>query len=322
MSVLDEQTGAPDRFRAPLYTVPEAARYLDVPATTLTTWTHGYTRRSVGRPEVIGAPVLTALPTRGARRPVIPFIGLAEGLVLTAMRSSGVPLQRIRPALAQLKEQFGLQHALASKRLYTDGAEVLFDYAETGDDPDAASAARELVVVRNGQHVFNEIVQAYLRRLDFDDDGYAKLIHLPAYDPAEVVVDPGRGFGQPIFARGGARLEDALALFRAGEPLDVVAEEYGMPRDLWGSKTLIVPLTWPSAYASISSVILSVVYLLARRVLELVVLLGRSEARKQVEILVLRHELAVLCRQVPQPRHQRRDRLPALSRLLPRSMIL
>jgi chloramphenicol 3-O-phosphotransferase len=26
-------------------------------------------------------------------------------------------------------------------------------------------------------------------------------------------------------------LEDALALFRAGEPLDVVADEYGVPRD-------------------------------------------------------------------------------------------
>lgn len=40
-----------------------------------------------------------------------------------------------------------------------------------------------------------------------------------------------RRFGQPIFARGGTRLEDALALFRAGEPLDVVADEYGVPRD-------------------------------------------------------------------------------------------
>jgi len=31
--------------------------------------------------------------------------------------------------------------------------------------------------------------------------------------------------------RGGARLDDALGLFRAGEPLDVVADEYGIPRD-------------------------------------------------------------------------------------------
>ncbi len=150
--------------------------------------------------------------------------------MLTAMRGAGVPLQRIRPALVRLDEELGLQYALASSRLYTDGAEVLYDYGETGEDEEAARAARELVVVRSDQRVFNEVVDAYLRRLEFADDGYVQLIRLPAYEVAEVVVDPARGFGQPIFARGGARLEDALALFRAGEPLDVVAEEYGVPR--------------------------------------------------------------------------------------------
>jgi transposase InsO family protein len=67
-------------------------------------------------------------------------------------------------------------------------------------------------------------------------------------------------------------------------------------------------------------VILSVVYLLVRRLLELAVLLSRSEARKEIEILVLRHELAVLRRQLPRPRHQRPDQLllAALSRVLPR----
>jgi len=90
--------------------------------------------------------------------------------------------------------------------------------------------ARELVVVRNSQRVFNDVVAAYLRRLDFAEEGYARLIRLPGYETAEDLVDPFRGFGQPIFARGGAR-EDAISLFRAGEPLDVVADEYGVPPD-------------------------------------------------------------------------------------------
>ena len=224
-------TDALGRFDVPLYTVAEAARYLDVPESTLRTWTHGYRRHADGRPDVLGAPVLTAMSRRGRNGPVIPFVGLAEGLVLTAMRRSGVPLQRIRPALTRLESELGLQHALASRRLYTDGAEVLFDYAEHGDDPAAARAARELVVVRNDQRVFNEIVESYLSRVEFGADGYARLIRLPAYEVAELVVDPERGFGQPVFARGGARLEDALSLFRAGESLDVVADEYGMPVD-------------------------------------------------------------------------------------------
>lgn len=217
-----------DRFRDPLYTVAEAARYLGTPDSTLRDWVHGY-RQQRRRSVVAGAPLLTTVLVP-ARRPNIPFVGLAEGMVLAAMRASRVPLQRIRPAVERLRSEFGLEHALASKRLFTDGAEVLYDYADRSDD-DVALAARELVVVRNGQRVFNDVVDGYLRRVEFATDGYARLIRLPGYDVAELVVDPARGFGQPVFVRGGARLEDALGLFWAGESLDDVALEYGMPRD-------------------------------------------------------------------------------------------
>jgi uncharacterized protein (DUF433 family) len=214
-----------DRFADPLYTSAEAARYLDVPDSTFRSWLRGYRAG-----EITGAPVLTSVAQMG-RGPVIPFIGLAEGLVLAAIRRGGVPLQRIRPALARLQDEFGVAHALASRKLWTDGAEVLFDYSERAQDTGAAQAARDLVVVRNGQRVFTEVVDDYLKRIDFGSDGYPRLIRLPAYRVAELVVDPTRGFGQPLFARGAARLEDALAMFRAGEPLDAVADEYGIPRE-------------------------------------------------------------------------------------------
>jgi putative transposase len=61
-------------------------------------------------------------------------------------------------------------------------------------------------------------------------------------------------------------------------------------------------------------------YWLARRLFELVFLLARSERRKEAEILLLRHELQVLRRQVarPQPRPADRVVLAALSQTLPR----
>ncbi|MDE0116455.1 MAG: hypothetical protein OXT07_07535 [bacterium] len=48
---------------------------------------------------------------------------------------SGVPMQRVRPMLDGLQRQMGIDHALASQRLYTDGAELLFDCAEQNGIP-------------------------------------------------------------------------------------------------------------------------------------------------------------------------------------------
>jgi hypothetical protein len=137
-----------DRFEEPLYAVGESARYLDVPERTFRNWAHGYHYRREGR-RLSGLPALTTIPRSGWRRPVVPFIGLVEGYVLSAIRRSGVPMQRIRPAIERLDAELGLAHALASRRLYTDGAEVLDDYATSSKDEGTAEAARELVVVRN-----------------------------------------------------------------------------------------------------------------------------------------------------------------------------
>ena len=66
--------------------------------------------------------------------------------------------------------------------------------------------------------------------------------------------------------------------------------------------------------------IASVVYWTLRRLVELLVLRRRSDDGKEAEILVLRHELAVLRRQVARPRCTLADRLvlSALARVLPR----
>ena len=215
-----------DRFSTPLYTVTEAAHFLGVPDSTFRSWVKGYIRRSDGRAEA-GEPIVTVIPGQRIRSASVPFVGLAEGLVLAGIRQAGVPLQRIRPAIEALKNELGIAHVLASESLYTDGAEVIYDFAERSSDSDAD--VRQLVVVRDGQHVFNQVVDQYLRRVQFADDGYAQLIHLPGYQAARVFVDPTRGFGQPIFGHGGARVEDALSMFWAGESIADVAIEYGVP---------------------------------------------------------------------------------------------
>jgi putative transposase len=67
-------------------------------------------------------------------------------------------------------------------------------------------------------------------------------------------------------------------------------------------------------------VIFSVAYLVVRRLLGCLMVLARREVSKDAELLVLRHENAVLRRQISRVRYQPRDRLwlAALSRLIPR----
>jgi putative transposase len=66
-------------------------------------------------------------------------------------------------------------------------------------------------------------------------------------------------------------------------------------------------------------VLFRLVYLAVSRLFAWLALLARSDASKDLEILVLRHEIAVLQRQVARPKPDRADRgvLAALGRLLP-----
>jgi putative transposase len=66
--------------------------------------------------------------------------------------------------------------------------------------------------------------------------------------------------------------------------------------------------------------LVSMLYLVVCRLLALLVLLGRGDRSKDIEILVLRHELSILRRQVRRPRFEPRDRLmlAALSRIASR----
>lgn len=137
-------------------------------------------------------------------------------------------MQRIRPSLDWLIENVG-PHALASQDLFTDGAEVLWRFAqEAGEGSSDDEVVKGLIVPRSGQYVFKDIVEHYLKQISFADDKFASIIRLPQYGDADVVLDPQRGYGQPVFDSSGARVADALGPLRAGATFQAVADDYGV----------------------------------------------------------------------------------------------
>lgn len=203
-------------YTAPMYTKGEVARIVAAPSSTIHSWLLGRTADGHGYEPVIEG------VGKGAG-PQVSFTGLAEVYVLNAFRKAGLPLQRIRPAVKMLKDHLGLEHALANRRLVTDGAEVLIK----SDDP----ADKRLMVVRDGQAVFNEVVEGYLKHIDFGDLGYASSIDLPQFTETRVLVRPLLNGGRPTIASRGVAVDDLLSRVRAGEPPAEVADDFHLSLD-------------------------------------------------------------------------------------------
>ena len=97
------------------------------------------------------------------------------------------------------------------------------------------------MVAGTNQIVFREIVAGYLRYFTWADDGYPRMIRLPAFEPTDVVVDPDRAFGQPILAHSRVRVADLAAMVNAGEDPHDVATEYEVTDDeVWAATRILL----------------------------------------------------------------------------------
>jgi hypothetical protein len=211
----------------PLYTQSEAARVLGLPQSTFNHWASGYTTASGNRKPAF---ITIERPGRGY---TVPFIGFAEAWIVRAFTKAGVPVSRIRPALEQLRTQIGLDHALASDRLATDGAEILWDLRQK----DASFDDNRLVVARNGQTMFGEIVREHLKQVEYRD-GFIGQVRIPRAYGAEYMIDPEINFGQPTLSEYGVRVNDVLDRIAAGEAIQDVADDYNIPAATVGNLAL------------------------------------------------------------------------------------
>lgn len=191
---------------------------LATPQSTFNRWVRGYTSTAGNRQD----PFVT---TSGVGRGVtVPFVGVAEAWVVRAFRNAGVSLPRIRTAVEKLRDDIGIEHALASERLKTDGADILWDLQEFGELQD-----NRLIVVRNGNAVFGEVVREHLTRVSYRD-GFAGSLSLKRADGIDMLVDPRVAYGQPVLADYGVRVADIVARIESGEAIDDIAKDWDIPR--------------------------------------------------------------------------------------------
>lgn len=198
----------------PLYSVTEAGRLLGVLPATLKRWLEGYNARGTRHP-----PIIRPEPTGSDS---VTWGEFVEAGFLHEYRTR-LPLQRIRPLVDAMREQFEVAHPLAHFQPLVDKQkrETLSDLQMLTDTPEA------LYLVRwsDQQLLWAQPVLRFLDKVEFDPYAVARRV-FPLGKEVPVIIDPRRSFGIPQVR--GVRTEAIAELLEAGEPAEAVAGMWGL----------------------------------------------------------------------------------------------
>lgn len=203
-----------------LMTAQEAARQLGIPATTLIRWLEG--ERRGGR---WYRPVLREEPTGEAD---MSWGEVVEARYLRAYRAKNVPMQRLRPFIADMRQEFGVPYPLAHFKPFASGRRLMLEVQEHRHLPEALRAVYE---VSTGQLILDPRAAGFLDRVDFADTGEQEALRIrPAGKESPVVIDPMISSGASTVR--GTRTEILAEQASAGIPVDEIAEDFLMPVEL------------------------------------------------------------------------------------------
>lgn len=209
--------GGKDPRDIPSYSAGDAARCLNIPASTIRSWTVGY-RYNVTDGQKKFEPVITA-PIKKPLR--LTFINLIEIHVLRAIRQHHhIDLAKVRTSLDYIDEAFKIAHPLAHQEFFTDGVDLFIK--RYGDLINASNQR---------QTILKDAMLAHLERIEPDDQGLAiKLFPFTRNEeqnnPKLIVIDPRIAFGRMVIAETGIPTDIIAERFVAGDSPAQLAHDY------------------------------------------------------------------------------------------------
>lgn len=198
------------RLYVPNYRIREAARYASLSPQTITSWHNkpGSNRKST-------------LSTRD-KGAALSYLQLIEVAVVSSFRKAGVSLAKIKAAREYVSKQLEAEHPFAEFRFKSDGRDLWMDYAQIEAD---AGDKKLLAASREGQLAWSDII-GRLQEFDYEKDGLAVRWHVAGPD-SRIIIDPRVQFGAP--AIDGVPTWVFKGRWEAGEPLDDIADDFGVP---------------------------------------------------------------------------------------------
>jgi uncharacterized protein (DUF433 family) len=146
---------------------------------------------------------------------------------LREYRRKGVPLQRLRPVMDELRREFSTPYPLATARPYVFGKDLVIGIQERYDLPTPIA-----MVIRSGQQLLlAEDANRFFKKVEFDAPEHGEVRRIrPAGGSSPVVIDPLVRFGRP--AVHGVATERLWELFDAGETVEETSGGYDLPDEL------------------------------------------------------------------------------------------
>jgi uncharacterized protein (DUF433 family) len=201
-----------------IYTPTEAAQFVGVRTQQILRWVHGNKQ---------GQPVVSAqFP---GDRDYLTFIDMVQAMAFKAMRARKIPLVRIRDAAKYVEKRYPeLRFPFAyMHRTYIIEATRQIVILRPGDEKDFVQVSGH----NKGQLVAEKILDEYMQRLEFDEEGRAVRFVPLKVGSRSIVLDPEIRSGQPRVWPCGYLVETLVSACHAERSIKGAAWAYDVKPD-------------------------------------------------------------------------------------------